>query len=42
MPIVTVETKGADSYAASLEVDELVTIPAVTSIARTLGVRVCC
>ena len=40
MPIVTVETKGADSYAAALAVDELVTIPAITSIAKTLGARV--
>ena len=37
--IVAVETEGADSLAASLEAGRLVTLPAVTSIATSLGTR---
>ena len=39
MPFIAVETEGAASLAASLEAGELVTIPAITSIATSLGAR---
>lgn len=37
--VVAVETVGADSLAQSLAKDELITLPAITSIATTLGAR---
>lgn len=37
--IVAVETNGADAFAQSLAKGELVTLPAITSIATTLGAR---
>jgi L-serine/L-threonine ammonia-lyase len=37
VPIFGVETRGAQSYTLSVEKNELVTLPAVTSIAKTLG-----
>ncbi|KAF2994386.1 catabolic L-serine/threonine dehydratase [Curvularia kusanoi] len=39
MQIVAVETEGADSLALSLREGELSTLPAITSIATTLGAR---
>jgi L-serine/L-threonine ammonia-lyase len=39
VPVVAVETKGAASYAAALAAGELVTLPAITSIATSLGAR---
>lgn len=39
IPIVAAETRGADSLAASLAADRLVTLPAITSIATSLGAR---
>jgi L-serine/L-threonine ammonia-lyase len=40
-PIVAVETRGADSLAASLATGERVELPAITSIATSLGARPC-
>jgi len=37
--IIAVETKGADSLATSLHAGELQTLPAITSIAKTLGAK---
>eukprot|EP00039_Didymoeca_costata_P030278 m.28745 g.28745 ORF g.28745 m.28745 type:complete len:312 (-) comp8030_c0_seq1:1960-2895(-) len=37
IPTVVVETKGADSLAQSLQKKELVTLPGIESIAKTLG-----
>ena len=39
VPVVAVETVGADSLHASLAAGEAVTLPAITSIATTLGAR---
>jgi L-serine/L-threonine ammonia-lyase len=39
VPVIAVETEGAASLAASLAQGELVTLPAITSIATTLGAR---
>jgi L-serine/L-threonine ammonia-lyase len=39
VPVVAVETEGADSLHASIEADELVTLPAITSLAKCLGAR---
>jgi L-serine/L-threonine ammonia-lyase len=39
VPILAVETKGADSFAAAVAAGRLVTLPAITSIATTLGAR---
>ena len=42
VPVVTVETEGADSFAQSIRAGELIELPAVTSIATSLGAtRVC-
>jgi L-serine/L-threonine ammonia-lyase len=38
--VVAVETEGADSLSESLKAGELVTLPAITSIATSLGARV--
>jgi L-serine/L-threonine ammonia-lyase len=38
-PVVAVETAGADSFAAAVAAGHLVTLPAITSIATTLGAR---
>jgi L-serine/L-threonine ammonia-lyase len=35
--VIAVETKGADSLAASMTAGQLTTLPAITSIANTLG-----
>jgi len=39
IPVVAVETEGADSLHAAVEADELVTLPAITSLAKCLGAR---
>jgi len=42
VPIVAVETEGADSYAASVREGRLVELPAINSIATSLGARQVC
>ena len=37
VPVVAVETAGAESFSAALKADELVTLPAITSQATSLG-----
>lgn len=39
VPVFAVETAGADSLAAAMAAGELVTLPAITSIATSLGAR---
>jgi L-serine/L-threonine ammonia-lyase len=39
VPILAVETAGADSFAASVRAGEVVTLPAITSLAATLAAR---
>lgn len=39
VPVLAVETKGADSLAASLAAGELVSLPDITSLAKTLGAK---
>jgi L-serine/L-threonine ammonia-lyase len=39
VPVIAVETEGAASYAASVAAGRLVTLPAITSIATTLGAK---
>jgi len=39
VPLLAVETTGAASFAASLAADRLVTLPAIRSLATTLGAR---
>jgi L-serine/L-threonine ammonia-lyase len=39
VPIVAVETKGADSFAAAVAAGRLVTLKSITSLATTLGAR---
>jgi len=39
VPVIAVETAGADSYARSLQAGERVELPAITSIATSLGAR---
>ncbi|KJE96933.1 pyridoxal-5'-phosphate-dependent protein beta subunit [Capsaspora owczarzaki ATCC 30864] len=39
VPVIAVETAGADSLAKSVEAGELVTLPAITSIAKSLGAK---
>lgn len=39
VPVIAVETDGAASLHASIEAGELLTLPAITSIATTLGAR---
>ncbi len=39
VPVIAVETEGAASLAAAVQADELVTLPAITSIATSLGAR---
>jgi L-serine/L-threonine ammonia-lyase len=38
-PILAVETQGADSFAAAVRAGEVVTLPAITSLAATLAAR---
>jgi L-serine/L-threonine ammonia-lyase len=40
VPVVAAETRGADSYAQALRAKRLVELPAITSIATSLGARV--
>jgi L-serine/L-threonine ammonia-lyase len=42
VPLVAVETEGAASYAGSLEAGERIELPAITSIATSLGARSVC
>jgi L-serine/L-threonine ammonia-lyase len=42
VPIIASETKGADSFHQSFKVGKLVTLPAITSIAKTLGALTVC
>ncbi len=39
MPVIAVETEGAASFAAALAAGEPVTLPAITSVATSLGAR---
>jgi L-serine/L-threonine ammonia-lyase len=39
VPVIAVETQGADSYARSLAAGERIELPAITSIATSLGAR---
>ena len=39
VPVLAVETEGAASYAAALQAGELVTLPAIASVATSLGAR---
>lgn len=39
VPVIAVETEGADSYARSLRAGERIELPAITSIATSLGAR---
>jgi L-serine/L-threonine ammonia-lyase len=39
VPVVAVETLGADSYARSLQAGTLLELPAITSLATSLGAR---
>lgn len=39
VPVLAVETDGADSFAQSAAAGQLVTLPAITSVATTLGAR---
>ena len=39
VPVLAVETEGAASYAAALRAGELVTLPAIASVATSLGAR---
>jgi L-serine/L-threonine ammonia-lyase len=39
VPVVAVETEGADSFAAACKAGKLVTLPAITSIAKCLGAK---
>lgn len=41
-PVIAMETKGADSFAQSVEAGRLVTLPAITSIATSLGAKQVC
>jgi len=42
VPIVACETEGADSFAQAAKKGELVTLPAITSIAKSLGASTVC
>jgi L-serine/L-threonine ammonia-lyase len=42
VPIIAVETEGADSYGKSLNAGFLVELPNISSIATTLGARIVC
>lgn len=42
VPVVAVETRGADSYAQALAAGEPVMLPAISSIASSLGARAVC
>ena len=42
VPVVAVETDGTDSFARSMAAGKRITLPAITSIATTLGARTVC
>ena len=42
VPVLAVETAGADSYAQSLSANKRVELPAITSVATSLGARMVC
>jgi L-serine/L-threonine ammonia-lyase len=42
VPVLAVETEGADSFSQAMWAGELVTLPGITSIATTLGARTIC
>uniref|UniRef100_A0A8D0CE45 L-serine deaminase n=1 Tax=Salvator merianae TaxID=96440 RepID=A0A8D0CE45_SALMN len=42
VPIVAVETKGADSFSAAVKAGKLVTLPEITSVAKCLGAKTVC
>uniref|UniRef100_K7FFR1 L-serine deaminase n=1 Tax=Pelodiscus sinensis TaxID=13735 RepID=K7FFR1_PELSI len=42
VPIIAVETKGADSFNAALSAGRLVTLPDITSVAKCLGAKTVC
>lgn len=42
VPVMAVETRGADSYAQSLQADERIELPAITSVASSLGASQVC
>lgn len=42
VPVLAVETRGADSFAQAMAAGDLVTLPGITSIAATLGARTVC
>ncbi|KAF6031604.1 SDSL [Bugula neritina] len=42
VPVVAMETEGADCLAASVAANKLVTLPDITSIAKSLGSRTVC
>lgn len=42
VPIIVSETQGADSFSQSFKAGKLVTLPAITSIAKTLGALTVC
>jgi len=42
VPVIAAETDGAQSYYAAIKQDKLVTLPAITSIATTLGAKRVC
>ena len=39
--LIAVETKGADCFSESVKQNKLVTLDAITSIAKTLGAKTC-
>jgi L-serine/L-threonine ammonia-lyase len=42
VPVVAVETQGADSLAQAMQAGERITLPAITSLATSLGARQVC
>ena len=42
VPVLAVETEGADSFARSLQAGERIELPAITSLATSLGARKVC
>jgi len=42
VPVLAVETQGADSFAQSLSANKRVELPAITSVATSLGARMVC
>lgn len=42
VPVLAIETEGAASFDAAARAGALVTLPAITSVARTLGAKTVC